>query len=69
MDRDSGQVTIVGDGKATVKATKSGEDPKSDISIAYIHGYGFIHTGVFIVEGASQAPNRDNIPRQSGRYR
>ena len=36
-----------------------------DISIAYIHGYGFIHTGVFIIEGASQAPNRDNIPRQN----
>ena len=31
VDEDSGKVTIIGDGKATVKATKSGEDPGSGV--------------------------------------
>ncbi len=31
VDQDSGQVTIIGDGKATVKATKSGRDPDTGV--------------------------------------
>ena len=31
VDKDSGKVTIIGDGKATVKATKSGKDPGSGV--------------------------------------
>ena len=31
VDEDSGKVTIIGDGKATVKATKSGKDPGSGV--------------------------------------
>ena len=31
VDKDSGQVTIIGDGSATVKATKSGEDPATGV--------------------------------------
>ncbi len=32
VDQDSGQVSIIGDGKATVKATKSGKDPVTGVA-------------------------------------
>lgn len=32
VDQDSGQVSIIGDGKATVKATKSGKDPVTGVT-------------------------------------
>ena len=40
----------------------------SDIRSRYIYGHRFIHTGVFIIKGAGQTLNIDDIPGQNALF-